>query len=194
MSQQLIDVGAGADDGTGDPGRTAFIKVNENFTDLYTTRAQVQYTAITIASTLINDADLILGHNIFGVNYPGEVSIALPANTDSNKLVVIKDESGIASTNNINITVKTLLPPTDFSIDSVTSTTANISWTPPVRGDIIGYLIYVNGIPTVNTPYEIGSSFVVPGLTSGIFYTMYMASYDADFISASSNEDTAKTS
>jgi hypothetical protein len=35
-SQQVVNVGAAANDGTGDPARTAFQKINSNFTDLYT--------------------------------------------------------------------------------------------------------------------------------------------------------------
>jgi hypothetical protein len=36
MTQQTINIGASANDATGDPIRTAFSKVNTNFTDLYT--------------------------------------------------------------------------------------------------------------------------------------------------------------
>lgn len=35
MSQQAINIGTSAGDGTGDPGRTAFTKVNANFSELY---------------------------------------------------------------------------------------------------------------------------------------------------------------
>jgi hypothetical protein len=35
MAQQLIGIGASANDGTGDPLRTAFTKSNENFDELY---------------------------------------------------------------------------------------------------------------------------------------------------------------
>jgi hypothetical protein len=35
MTQQIIDVGSTANDGTGDPIRTAFEKTNDNFTELY---------------------------------------------------------------------------------------------------------------------------------------------------------------
>ena len=35
MAQQLIDVGTTPNDGTGDPLRTATIKINDNFTELY---------------------------------------------------------------------------------------------------------------------------------------------------------------
>lgn len=35
MSQEIINVGASANDGAGDPIRNAFIKTNENFTELF---------------------------------------------------------------------------------------------------------------------------------------------------------------
>jgi hypothetical protein len=35
MTQQTINVGVSANDGQGDPIRTAFIKCNDNFTELY---------------------------------------------------------------------------------------------------------------------------------------------------------------
>lgn len=35
MAQQTINIGSSANDGTGDPIRTAFTKVNDNFTELY---------------------------------------------------------------------------------------------------------------------------------------------------------------
>lgn len=36
MAKQTINIGATANDGTGDPLRTSFTKCNENFTELYT--------------------------------------------------------------------------------------------------------------------------------------------------------------
>lgn len=39
MTQQIVNVGGSANDGTGDPLRTAFTKINNNFTELYTTGA-----------------------------------------------------------------------------------------------------------------------------------------------------------
>lgn len=41
MAQQTIDIGAVANDGTGDPLREAFGKCNDNFTELYTGRSYV---------------------------------------------------------------------------------------------------------------------------------------------------------
>jgi hypothetical protein len=46
MSQQTINIGTGANTGNGDPLRTAFNKINANFTELYaTTGADVQIPA-----------------------------------------------------------------------------------------------------------------------------------------------------
>jgi hypothetical protein len=42
MPQQTINVGTVAGDNTGDPGRTAFQKVNQNFNDLYTANTYAQ--------------------------------------------------------------------------------------------------------------------------------------------------------
>ena len=39
MTQQIINVGSSANDGTGDPLRTSFQKINANFSELYATGA-----------------------------------------------------------------------------------------------------------------------------------------------------------
>ena len=47
MTQQIIDVGANANDGTGEPLREAFTAVNDNFTQIWTAGpvgSQVQIT------------------------------------------------------------------------------------------------------------------------------------------------------
>ena len=182
MSQQLVNVG-NPDDGTGDPGRTDFIKVNENTTELYTTRAQVQYTSVTSSILNITDADLILGHNIFGVNYGGAVQIQLPANIDSNKLVIINDESGNAGSNNITITVEDidkLYPPQNIDIISFTDTTATVSWAVPIQGEAVAYAVYVNAQPYTIFIWDTPSPYVITGLTPNITYTVYMITLDAD--------------
>lgn len=39
MAQQIVNLGTAANDGTGDPLRTAFNKINQNFSELYSTGA-----------------------------------------------------------------------------------------------------------------------------------------------------------
>lgn len=45
MTKQVIGVGTVANDGTGDPLRTAFIKVNADFTDVYSESSRPRYQA-----------------------------------------------------------------------------------------------------------------------------------------------------
>lgn len=104
MALDLIDLGTVAGDKTGDTGREGGVKINAMFTELYGF-AQVAYTAVTTATRVITDTELVIGTNIFGVNFAGAVTITLPTGVDSNKIIVINDESGLAGTNNITIQV-----------------------------------------------------------------------------------------
>jgi hypothetical protein len=56
MAQQTINIGSTANDGTGDPLRTAFDKINDNFNELYGTTAE--------ANDLIEDTSPQLGGNL----------------------------------------------------------------------------------------------------------------------------------
>jgi len=193
MAQQLIDVGDRAGDKTGDKGRDAFIKVNENTTELYATRAQVKHTVVNAARYTITDAELVLGHNIFGVNRAGPVTITLPINIDSNKLITVNDESGQAGANNITLQVNTLLPPTNFAIDSFTDTTATVSWTPSAQGTATAYAIYANGSPVSLFVFGTASPVLVTGLKPDTLHTMYMITLDAIGQSEPSNTGTVTT-
>ena len=67
MAQQSVGIGSSANDGTGDPLRTAFTKINENFTEVYAglgmdTDKGIDINANTITSTSTND-DIIIDPN-----------------------------------------------------------------------------------------------------------------------------------
>ena len=104
MAIDLINLGTGEDTGDGDTGRVGGQKINAMFTELYGF-AQVNYTPITTATYTVTDAELVVGTNIFGVNYAGAVTVTLPETTENNKMIVINDESGAAGANNITIEV-----------------------------------------------------------------------------------------
>jgi hypothetical protein len=54
MAKQTISIGTTANDGTGDPLRTAFIKTNENFTEVY----NIAQSAFNYANTIVSDTQI----------------------------------------------------------------------------------------------------------------------------------------
>ena len=75
MAKQTVNLGSSANDGTGDPLRTAFDKINDNFDELYlystaTSGNNITITANTIASDNTN------GNIILDPNGTGRVVIA----------------------------------------------------------------------------------------------------------------------
>ena len=68
MAQQIIDIGAAANDGTGEPLRDAFNAVNENFTEIYAAGpvgSNVVISGNTITVTGTNN-NLVLAANGIG--------------------------------------------------------------------------------------------------------------------------------
>ena len=69
MAQELINLGALADDGTGDTIRLAGIRINNNFTELFATssaESQIHFIGNNISSTLSN-SDIVLSGNGTGI-------------------------------------------------------------------------------------------------------------------------------
>jgi hypothetical protein len=71
MARQNINIGSSANDGTGDPLRTAFDKINDNFIELYGADGD--------SNTLANNLD-VNGHNIISSRSNEDIKI-LPAGT-----------------------------------------------------------------------------------------------------------------
>jgi hypothetical protein len=63
----------------------------------------IKYTSVTSTPFSVLDIDLIEGTNIFGVNVAAETTITLPPAPAPGKVIMINDESGNASVNNIII-------------------------------------------------------------------------------------------
>ncbi len=63
MAQQEIDVGSIAGDGTGDPLRDAFTKINENFTELYSGNVQVTGANVLVYSVAGRTGNVVLTVN-----------------------------------------------------------------------------------------------------------------------------------
>lgn len=56
MAKQVINIGASPNDKTGDPLRTAFTKINDNFTELYTISVSADETLTTLTPNGVFDA------------------------------------------------------------------------------------------------------------------------------------------
>ena len=59
MSQQTVNIGSSENKGDGDPLRDAFIKINNNFTELYDNFNSLEYDKNTKTFTGTFDGDLI---------------------------------------------------------------------------------------------------------------------------------------
>ena len=69
MAQQIINVGSQPDNGDGDPLRTAFVKTNENFTEIYQAGpvgSNIQIANNTISTSQVN-GNIILAPRGIGV-------------------------------------------------------------------------------------------------------------------------------
>jgi len=71
MSQQIINLGSGPDTQTGDTVYSAFVKVNENFTELYTVFGNdgVSINANVVLANTITTAGTVTATNLFAYDY-----------------------------------------------------------------------------------------------------------------------------
>ena len=91
MAQLTIGIGTSANDGTGDPLRTAFTKINTNFTELYGTTAE--------ANDIIEDTSPQLGGNL-DINGWNITS----ARTNENIRIIPNGTGTIELEKNVNVT------------------------------------------------------------------------------------------
>lgn len=94
-------------DGTWDRGRDLTGLAGSGDFISRSTTVPIRYESVTDAIYTIRSNSLIDGHNIYGVNYAGDVTVYLPDNIRSTQIIVINDESGLAGTNNITVTTNT---------------------------------------------------------------------------------------
>jgi len=161
MAQELINLGALADDGTGDTIRLAGIKINNNFTELYAMPfAQTQLGIIqNNISTTQSNADLVIKPAGTGaVVFPG-ITIDdnnIKASRTNDDLKIIPNGSGSVVIDGIGF-AGTSISATDSSsvninenliVDGTLTTTGNVTVSGTVGGSAgsdIGNLTLANG-------------------------------------------------
>ncbi len=127
MAQQIIGIGASANDGTGDPLRTAFDKVNDNFTEKYNEKGWAYYVdslttpTITIGTTYTQITIDALGSNILSY-LPREIR-GISQLWSSDKITPISIGDDYDGRIDITVTAKTGTPTLiEFIIDISGST------------------------------------------------------------------------
>jgi hypothetical protein len=156
MAQEFINVGTAPDDGLGDPIRDAYIKCNDNFSELYS-RVQVNPPTTPIGSPGDSAGMYAYDENYFYYCYAnyngvsqiwGEVSeignVVLPSISNGNSNVDIANSGG-----NINFSVNGVANVAVLS-DNVLSLSANIVSTANISGTyILGDGSQLTGLPQV---------------------------------------------
>ena len=192
MAQQLINLGALADDGTGDTIRGAGIKINNNFTELYATpfaQTSIGFIENEISSTQSN-ADLVLKPS-------GTGSILFPGIrfNDNNIETINADTDLILRANGSGYVVIDGLIFSGTSIHATDSSIVNINENLIVDGTLSA------GATTFAGTVQTGSTLDVAGLTTLSTLTVSGASsfvgtttvdnltFNDNIISSSSNAD-----
>jgi len=103
MAQEVINIGAQADDGTGDTIRLSGIKINNNFTEVYATPnfslSQISFDGNVISATQSN-ADLELAGNGTGTVQISDLTIDSAINLSDNDIKVNTSNADLILTAN----------------------------------------------------------------------------------------------
>mgnify|MGYP003111187823 CR=1 FL=1 len=180
MSKQVIQVGTSQDDGTGDTLRAAFIKVNENFTELYNEfgdgelTSNIKLIGSTISTDTTNsnlvispngvgkteiDSDLLVRGNVVVVNeLRGDtLQIDTNGNIDGNLVV-----DGNITANSITVTT---LDPTNVTVSGTLTANGPLIANGTIDlGNATTDTITVTGqfdsnlLPSANNSFDIGST------------------------------------
>jgi hypothetical protein len=183
MTQQIIYVGAAPNDGDGDPIRTAFIKTNDNFTQLYT-RAQV-----AAPSTLTGNVGDQLGYYAPTSNY----FYYCFADYTGNSVIwaQIQSSGNIAATKIQNGTSLIEIPVTNGNANVSINGTSNVAVFANT-GVYVNRLSAIGNISTAN--YVLGNGAFLSGLPATYsnanvadFLPVYSGNIAAAYTSASGN-------
>jgi hypothetical protein len=159
MTQEVINIGAQPNDGEGDPLRTAFEKVNNNFSQLYSTGffTSNAYSSGTVADQVIFETPVeTFTQAVFQIN-SNDVS-----STDSENITltatILTDGSDIKWTGHSSIFIGNVL--TDYSMD-IFDSNVRILVSPFIDTDIFHFIsaqITWTGVPVPGLNLQVDGS------------------------------------
>jgi len=149
MAKQVINIGSVANDGTGDPLRTAFDKVNDNFTELYNDDAGDVDSVNGQTGTVVLDTDDISegATNLYNATHTGDV-------TGATALTIANDVITYAKLGTEFTTSAALATDVDFSTAQVFTKTLTGNTTLTFSNTEIGMVkdLVITGDHTLTLP------------------------------------------
>lgn len=201
MAREIINVGSAPNDGTGDPLRTAYIKCNNNFVELYSIAQTSPPTSLTgsagdAAGMYAYDQNYFYycfldfdGSSVIWnqVSQIGNVSVTQIASGNSS--VVFSDIDG-----NVLITIDSVSNVAVFTADGV-DITGNVTVSKNVTGGNLYSLGLVSSTGTVTAPYFVGNGAFLTGITAVTTYgnanvATYLPTYSGSLPNLSGNVTT----
>jgi hypothetical protein len=144
MAQQVIDVGTSASDGTGDPLREAFTKINDNFTELYTT---VDNEGLTYGNVASNVAGITFNVTRYTESYAASPVLRGTGQVVGNVYLIQGNVLGGSTPfNDVKLTVTTLANVTVGNIATVSAAGVPIAPVLRVNGLTGNVTLTVNNI------------------------------------------------
>lgn len=161
MAQQVIDVGTSASDGTGDPLRDAFTKINDNFTELYGT---VENEGLTYGNISSNVAGITFNVTRYAESYSA-IPVLKGTGQSVGNIYVIRGNvlGGSTPVNDVYLTVTTLSNAIVGNIATVSTIGVPVSPVLRVNGLTGNITLTVNNIDGVAS-----RAYVNAAITSNI--------------------------
>lgn len=157
MAQQLINIGTVPNDGTGQTLRTAFQKVNSNFTELY---GNISGTPDAVASTVVQrdgNANISVNTIIFHNGYTSQLDFPTANTTVNSGMVAYSSTDNALFYSNGTAWIQTI-----DSKDNLVTIPNDITVVGNISGNVSGYSVGYRDVPQIA-----GSNFTLQDSDSG---------------------------
>jgi adhesin/invasin len=159
MAQQTIITGNSASDGNGDPLRTAFTKINENFTELYSGNVQITAANVLVYSVAGRTGNIALStSDVAGAASVGYVNSAIATNIANYSGSVINTINANVSAANATISdhssrinvLESNTASQALQINSLVSVKANVSYVDTQIANAVSNSIVAANMASIN--------------------------------------------